>query len=205
MSHELSQIFQVDEITDVGVDSEGERIYVYARLKKERRPCPRCGNTHVNFRDRKQREFHLPPVGSKRATLRLDSRRNHCISCKHTWWPALSFARGKQRMTQSFVNHILDLMKMGTVKDVADHLGIGWDTVKTIHKDFLRNEYAEIDIEDIKYVSVDEFSIRKGHTYMTIFSDIKTGRIIHAVEGRKKKNIIPFLKELKKSPILLEL
>jgi hypothetical protein len=33
---------------------------------------------------------------------------------------------------------------------------------------------------------------------MTIFLDIRTGRIIHAVEGRSKDDVAPFLRELAK-------
>ncbi|MBA2727439.1 MAG: transposase [Parachlamydiaceae bacterium] len=33
-------------------------------------------------------------------------------------------------------------------------------------------------------LGVDEFSIRKGHKYMTIFINLETGEIIHAVEGK---------------------
>ncbi|NDD58189.1 MAG: hypothetical protein EBZ47_02900 [Chlamydiae bacterium] len=39
-------------------------------------------------------------------------------------------------------------------------------------------------MKDIKYISLDEFDIKKGHEYMSVFTDIETGRIIHALEGR---------------------
>lgn len=32
------------------------------------------------------------------------------------------------------------------------------------------------------YLSIDEFSIRKGHTYMTIFVDQRKSRILSAVD-----------------------
>ena len=46
--------------------------------------------------------------------------------------------------------------------------------------------------------SIDEFSIGKRHKYMTIVIDFQTGRIIHAVSGKSKKDILPFLKKLSK-------
>lgn len=46
---------------------------------------------------------------------------------------------------------------------------------------------------------MDEIAIRKGHTYMTVFSLASTGRIVHAVEGKKKKDVLPFLEEVKKA------
>ena len=47
---------------------------------------------------------------------------------------------------------------------------------------------------NLKYLGIDEFSLRKGHNYMTIFIDLQTGRIIKAVEGRSADDIQPFLK-----------
>jgi len=75
--------------------------------------------------------------------------------------------------------------------------------IKKIHKEKLSNIYKKIPLEDLEYISVDEFSIRKGHKYMTVFTDLKSGRILHAVEGRTVENVAPFLKKLaKQSPKL---
>jgi transposase len=105
---------------------------------------------------------------------------------------------GRKRMSHSFISYALELLKFGTIKDVADHLGVGWDLIKEIHLQELEVKYQEIPLSDVEYLSIDEFSIRKGHKYMTVISNIKTGRIIYAVEGRKQEDIEFFLQELKK-------
>ena len=102
-------------------------------------------------------------------------------------------------MSKSFVNYVLDLLEFATIKDVANYLEITWDTVKDLHKGSLEKKYEEIDLRDIKYISIDEISISKGHKYMTIIADLKTGRILHSVEGRKKEDIRSFLQILKKN------
>jgi transposase len=109
---------------------------------------------------------------------------------------------GMKRMTRSFIQYALDLLKFGTIKDVADHIGVGWDAVKELHKEALEKKYEDIPLSGLQYLSIDEFSIKKGHKYMTVVSDLRTGRIIHAVEGRKKEDIAPFLQELKKKPLV---
>jgi len=106
---------------------------------------------------------------------------------------------GMKRMTRSFIRYVLDLLKFGTIKGVANHVDLGWDAVKELHKEALEKKYDDIPLEDVEYVSIDEFSIRKGHKYMTVISDLRTGRIIHAIEGRKEEDIEPFLQKLKKS------
>lgn len=113
----------------------------------------------------------------------------------------MPFTDGKRRMSRSFVNYALELMKMGTIDDVALHLGVGWDLVKDIHKGFLLEEYKDIDITEVEHICLDEFSIKKGHKYMSVLSDLKSGRIIHVVEGRKKEDLEPFLKQLKKKQL----
>jgi transposase len=187
MTTKLDNLFEIEGLKDIDFSTEANRTVVTGSLQNERQSCPRCGGSHVTFNGKVERKFHLPPVGSKKTVLRLLVRRNLCNDCKRSWWPSMPFAKGKQRMSTSFVNHVLDLLKMGTISDVARHLGLTWDTVKDVHKSFLQEEYPEIDISEVKYLTIDEFSIAKRHKYMTVVADLKTGRIIHAVEGRKKK------------------
>ena len=120
------------------------------------------------------------------------------FDCKHSWWPSIPFVTGQERMTTSFVNYALELLRFGTVKDVSDHLKVSWDLVKDIHKKYLEKKYAQIAMDDVESVSIDEFSVAKGHKYMTIIADIRSGKILYAVEGRKKKDIANILKDLKK-------
>jgi len=93
---------------------------------------------------------------------------------------------------------VLDLLKFGTIQAVAAFLRVGWDMVKEIHKDKLSILYRTIPLREVRYIGVDEFSLKKGHEYMTIFTDLETGRILHAVEGRGKDDIRPFIEKLHK-------
>jgi len=104
---------------------------------------------------------------------------------------------GKHTYVRSFALQVMDLLKMGTIQDVANFMRTGWDIIKNIHKMKLKSMYKSRPLKRVKYLGVDEFAIRKGHSYMTIFVDLKDGRIIHAVEGKSKDDIRPFLKRLK--------
>ena len=98
----------------------------------------------------------------------------------------------------------LDLLSFSTIKSVSDFLKVGWDCIKDLHKERLGILYKRIEIKDIEYLSVDEFAIAKGHEYMTVFTDIKSGRIVHAVEGKDSDAIIPFLRRLYRKAINLK-
>ena len=104
--------------------------------------------------------------------------------------------QGTARYTRSFALTVLDLLRSWTIQAVARYLHVSWDVVKEIHKSRLDVQYRKINLSDVKYIGVDEFSIRKHHKYMTIFIDLQTGRVLHAVEGTKKEDLAPFLKIL---------
>ncbi|MCP4568666.1 MAG: ISL3 family transposase, partial [FCB group bacterium] len=110
----------------------------------------------------------------------------------------LPFMKGTARCTRSFALTVPDLLRFGTIRSVAGYLHVGRDMVRNIHKAKLTTVYREIDLKKVRYLGVDEFSIRKGHTYMTVFIDLQTGRVLHAAEGTRREDIAPFLKTLSK-------
>ena len=204
MKEELSSIFDISNLKNLSVDSDDKSVFIKGSFCGPN-ICPACGSGHIHRQAKRHRLFHLPPVGSKLAKLQVNIQRKHCVDCKINWWPSIPFANRRERMTHSFVAYVLDLLRFGTIKDVSNHLNIGWDTVKNIHKNYLNEKYKEIDVSDVEYVSIDEFSIAKRHKYMTIILDIKSGRILYAVEGRKKKDVSSVLSDLKKKPRILKL
>jgi len=138
----------------------------------------------------------MPPIGRKQAILELNMHRLQCEKCKYLWWPRLPFMQGTARYTRSFASTVLDLLKSCTISAVARYLCVSWDLIKDIHKSNLEKQYRSIDLSKVKYLGIDEFSIRKNHTYMTIFADLQTGRVLHAVEGTDKQALSVFLKQL---------
>ena len=174
----------------------GSAIIFSVAMTDKLRKCPGCGCRHVIFKGQKTRCFRMGPLGRKQAILKLLFHRLQCSECNKLWWPQLPFMDGKHRYTRSLALIALDLLRFGTIQDVAHYLHVGWDLIKDIHKTRLQSLYKKMPIKELKYLGIDEFSIRKGHNYMTIFIDLQKGRIIHAVEGRSKDAIQPFLKVL---------
>ena len=158
----------------------------------------KCGCTRTIFKGQKKRQFKMVPFGGKPCFLNVLLHRVACPQCGHKWWPRLPFMKGKFRMVRSMIAHVLDLLHFSTLLDVSRFLKISWNVVKRIHKEKLTALYKTIPLEDLEYITVDEFSIRKGHEYMTVFTDLRSGRIIHAVEGRTIEAVAPFFKKLAK-------
>jgi transposase len=171
-------------------------IIFSAVTKNQRHKCPECGYRWTKKKGRKTRSFRMGLIGRKHCILNLDLHRLECCNCGKLWWPKFSFMVGNHRYTRSFALTVLDLLRFGTVQAVAHLLDVGWDLVKEIHKSRLQSLYRTIPLHEVKYIGIDEFSIKKGHNYMTLFTDLSTGRILHAVEGKGKEDILPFMKKL---------
>lgn len=200
----LYHAFQLEGVKYNSTSFEGRDIVFHADIADSHLCCPNCKSHDISFKGQKKRRFHLPPMGRKRCFLNLRVHRIFCKTCDQLHWPHLPFMKGKSPMSRSFIRMALDLLSFSTIKSVAEFLNVGWDCIKDLHKDKLSILYNQITLKGIEYISVDEFAIAKGHEYITVFTDIKNGRIIHAVEGKDMNAVIPFLKRLYKKAINLK-
>lgn len=203
----VADIFYLFGLNGVQYESyhiDQDSIFFTASITKNECKCKHCLSKNITFKGAKIREFKMVPFARKKTYLKLTLHKIYCLDCNKYCWPELDFASGKQRMINAFVQYVLDLLALGTILSVAQFLNVGWDLVKNIHKKYLKKKYKTIPYKNLKYLSIDEFSIKKGHTYMTIFVNIETGRIIYAIEGRRREDILPFLQKLAKKATSLK-
>jgi transposase len=180
------------------VEFRSDHIIFRGRLQKNTKKCSSCQSFHVHIKETKERTFRMANLGEKRTQLKIDVHKVWCQKCGKKAWIELPFSSGKLPMTLSFMRYIIQLTAMTTLLCVALFLGLQWKTVKNIDKANLKKRAKQFSFKKIRYISIDEIAIKKGHKYMTIFTDISTGQIIHAVEGRSEEALRPFLKLLSK-------
>lgn len=173
-------------------------IIFRGRLRNRAKKCPCCGCSEVVIKETRERTFRTLDLGKKRAYLKIDVHKTLCNSCGKQCWTQLAFTCGKLPLTTSFIHYVVQLTAMATLLAVALFLGLQWKTVKNIDKANLAKRAKQFSFKKLRYISIDEIAIKKGHKYMTIFTDISTGQIIHAVEGRNEEATRPFLKLLAK-------
>ncbi|MDL1969035.1 MAG: transposase [Deltaproteobacteria bacterium] len=84
-----------------------------------------------------------------------------------------------------------------TILDVAKHLGVSWDVVKDIQKRYLSRKYKRLRLKHVTHIAIDEISIGKGHRYLTVVLNLKTGAAIFVGDGKGGDALTPFWKRLK--------
>jgi len=112
----------------------------------------------------------------------------------------LDWLADNTRYTKQFATYVGRLCRDMTNKAVADMLNLHPDTVKDLDKIYMKQLLAKYPVRIPKVLGIDELSIRKGHTYRIIVSDIERGRPIWVGgEGRREEDMGLFFEFLGKN------
>jgi transposase len=166
--------------------------------------CPLCNGRDVIRRGFKNRFFRLLPIGKKKAYVEFNIPRIECLACKIIRQVKVGFADTRRSYTKAFERYALDLCQRMTIQDVANHLGVSWDTIKDIQKRFLQKRFSKPKLKHLKKIAIDEISIGKGHRYLTVVLDLITGVVVFVGDGKSSDALIPFWKRLKASKANVE-
>jgi len=80
--------------------------------------------------------------------------------------------------TKRFAYYVGKRCQSSTIKEVADELHLDWKTVKNLEKEYMAEKLSRAGTNEPGVVGIDEISIRKGHEYRIIVSDLETKRPI---------------------------
>jgi transposase len=128
--------------------------------------------------DRKTRRVRDLSCGDARVLLELEIRRLDCRGCGKVKRERLEFLADNPFYTKRFAYYVGRRCRSATIKDLAEELNLDWDTVKTLEKQYMRAQLAKAGTPGPKVIGIDEISIRKGHTYRIVVSDLLRGRPI---------------------------
>ncbi len=75
--------------------------------------------------------------------------------------------------TERFAYYVGRRCRSQTIKDVSDELKLDWRTVKELEKEYMEEQLRRKGHPSPEAIGVDEISIRKGHTYRIVVSDLE--------------------------------
>ena len=156
--------------------SESARHHPRTTLKKT--ICGCCGRVHSGWYDRRTRRVRDLSCGDKRIFLEIEVRRVQCRSCGKVKRERLEFLADNPFYTKRFAHYVGRRCRQATIKDIAQELNLDWDTVKTLEKQYMQAQLARAGTPGPKAIGIDEISIRMGHTYRIVVSDLNRMRPI---------------------------
>lgn len=118
------------------------------------------------------------PCGDTRIFLEIEVRRVECRGCGTVKRERLDFLADNPLYTRRFAHYVGRRCREATIQEIARELRLDWDTVKTLEKQYMQAQLARAGTPGPKAIGIDEISIRKGHSYRIVVSDLLRRRPI---------------------------
>ncbi len=132
----------------------------------------------MGWYDRKVRRVRDLSCGDTRKFLELEVRRIECHRCGKVKRERLDFLADNPLYTKRFAYFVGRRCRGATIKEVAEELALDWHTVKALDMQYMEAQLKRVGTPGPQVIGVDEISIRKGHTYRIVVSDLVRGRPI---------------------------
>jgi transposase len=110
--------------------------------------------------------------------LEIEYRRVDCRKCGTVKTEGLDWLADNPLYTKRFAVYVGKRCRDATIESIAKELNLHWHTVKELEKEYMRGVLAKAGTPGPQVIGIDEISIRKGHTYRIVVSDLIRGRPI---------------------------
>ena len=148
---------------------------------------------HAGWYDRTTRRARDLCSGDTRIYLEFEVRRLRCACNGKVRSEHLDFLADNPLYTKRFAWFVGRRCRSSTIKDVATELNLHWGAVKELDKEYMRVQLERAGTPGPRAIGIDEISIRKGHTYRIVVSDLIRGRPIwFGGKDRSEASMIEF-------------
>lgn len=182
-------------VRGVRIDDIGDVIVEVAVRGVSR--CGECERKRPRYDqgDGEPRRWRHLDVGYRRCYLEAELCRVDCPDCG-VKVEAVSWAEHGARHTTQFDDLVTWLARCMDKTAVSVFARTSWRTVGRIIERVVRRRKDPIDLTKLRAIAIDELSFRKGHHYLTLVTDLESGRIVWGKEGRSAATLTEFFDEL---------
>jgi transposase len=146
--------------------------------------CPECGrecSIHDSAPERTWR--HLDTMQFE-TLIRARAPRSDCpehgVKTMKVPWAA-----PQGRFTLLFERFAVDvLLACASVSQACELLGLGWEAAHEIMRRAVERGLERREMDQLKHLGMDEKSFKRGHSYITLLSDLEQSRVLEVVEER---------------------
>jgi len=146
--------------------------------------CPECGrecSIHDSAPERTWR--HLDTMQFEtliRARVPRADCPEHGVKTMKVPWAA-----PQGRFTLLFERFAVDvLLACASVSQACELLGLGWEAAHEIMRRAVERGLERRELDQLKHLGMDEKSFKRGHSYITLLSDLEQSRVLDVVEER---------------------
>lgn len=149
--------------------------------------CPNC-EQDCKVHDSTYRVWRHLDLIDYRCYLNIKMPRIRCDKHKVLVIDKIPWGRTTIHFTHLFEQQVMKLCAEMSMSAVAKHLGEIDTTMWSIFNYQIEKAKAtQLDFSKLKKICVDETATRRGHNYVTIFSDAESGDVAFVTDGRKQE------------------
>lgn len=185
------------EVKNVETDLEKFEVTITLSYISKTGLCPECQQECFIYDYRELRKWrHLDTCQMKTYIVanipRIKCKDHKVITIDVPW------ANSSSHFTKLFERYSIDLLS-ATInqKKVSDILRISFSQIHTIMEKAVARGLSRRESKELEYIGIDEKSIKKGHHYLTIVSDLKNNCVIDVIEDRKAESVKTILTSIK--------
>ena len=184
-------------VAKVELDTAKRRIDFEVEHTGKRVPCPACGAVHQPVHDRVRRSWRHLDFFQLEAWLHADIPRVQCSSCGKTTQLPVPWAREGSGFTLLFEALGLSLCSELPVRQAAAQMRVAPKRLWGRIRHYVHGARARDDMSAVRYVGIDETSVKRGHEYITVVHDLDAKRLLFATPGRDHTTLQAFAQDLR--------
>ena len=184
------------EVDKVELDTARRRIDFEVRCSAKALSCPHCGAAEQRIHDRLRRSWRHLDFFQFEAWLHADVPRVACTGCGKTSQAGVPWAREGSGFTALFEALALALCRELPVKQAAALLRCADKQLWGRIKHYVDQARALDDMSAVQIVGIDDTSLHRGQSYITVVHDLDAKRLLFATEGRDHQTVVDFAADL---------
>lgn len=201
--HYINKLINIPEVHVKGLSFDDKQGIVFLRLEPVQsvQNCPYCSSSCVK-RDGVPYHRHIRhlPLMAWRTILLVPAINMKCKLCDaHFVWQ-YDFVGPKERYSHALQYQLIKQGHDTTVKAIAGFQSIPYTTTERYYKHGLQTEREHTQATCIQdavereqlVLGIDDFAVRKGHSYNTGIHDLKGGNLLDIIPGRKTEDLQRF-------------
>jgi transposase len=146
--------------------------------------CPECGRACSMHDSAPERTWRHLDTMQFTTLIRARTPRAECPE-HGVKTMTVPWAVPQGRFTLLFESFAVEvLLACASVSQACELLGLGWEAVHEIMRRAVERGLERREMDQLKHLGMDEKSFKRGHSYITLLSDLEQSRVLDVVEER---------------------
>lgn len=193
----MRELFKFDGWCVDRVDLTPEESHVYlVRDGRAKLYCPHCGMQMSKSRETPRTARDLPMGISTLVTIHYDAIQGRCRACNHYSTIHPEQISNSELATWRLRLYVARLARHMPLTRIGELLGMHGTTAMRYYHSVLQETVPEPCLDGLEVILIDEKAVHRGHQYVTVVINGRTGEPLYMAEGKKGESLQGFFDQL---------